>query len=302
MKKTLTILTMMLISFALPGMGQSFSNLWKQVEEAQEKDLPRTQLDVLGKIIQKATKEKAYGHLLKAELSSVSVQSSISPDSLMPAFQRLVDKEAKVRTSNPLLAAVYESALYQVLDNNYNLSQQFPGKESEYAKLSMRNPELLAKHKTAEFTPLFEDGYDSRWFDNDLLSVIGYAAHDYKTMHDYYVQTSNRNAACLTALEMAKQHSYGYRVATSEYVRELDSLINVYGDLKVAGELALARYKFMENAFDVSTEEQINYINYALNRWGSWPRMNILRNEQKRLTRAGYDVDFGTQVSLPDRE
>ena len=302
MKKTLTILTMMLISFALPGMGQSFSNLWKQVEEAQEKDLPRTQLDVLGKIIQKATKEKAYGHLLKAELSSVSVQSSISPDSLMPAFQRLVDKEAKVRTSNPLLAAVYESALYQVLDNNYNLSQQFPGKESEYAKLSMRNPELLAKHKTAEFTPLFEDGYDSRWFDNDLLSVIGYAAHDYKTMHEYYVQTSNRNAACLTALEMAKQHSYGYRVATSEYVRELDSLINVYGDLKVAGELALARYKFMENAFDVSTEEQINYINYALNRWGSWPRMNILRNEQKRLTRAGYDVDFGTQVSLPDRE
>ncbi len=303
MRKYSIIFAMLLISFAIPSFGQSFSNLWKQVDEAEEKDLPRTQLDVLQKIIQKATKEKAYGHLLKAELNSVSVQSSISPDSLMPAFRRLMDKEAKVRTSNPLLAAIYESALYQVLDNNYNLSQQYPGLEREYAKLSMSHPELLAKHKAAEFTPLFENGYDSRWFDDDLLSVIGYAAHDYAAMHDYYVKTPMRNAACLTALELLRQSgdSYGRRMATSNYVKQLDSLINDYGDLKVAGELALARYEFMKRASDVTVEDRINYINYALGRWGAWPRMNILRNEQKRLTRAGFDVDFGTQVSLPDR-
>ncbi len=303
MRKYSIIFAMLLISFAIPSFGQSFSSLWKQVDEAEEKDLPRTQLDVLQKIIQKATKEKAYGHLLKAELNSVSVQSSISPDSLMPAFRRLMDKEAKVRTSNPLLAAIYESALYQVLDNNYNLSQQYPGLEREYAKLSMSHPELLAKHKAAEFTPLFENGYDSRWFDDDLLSVIGYAAHDYAAMHDYYVKTPMRNAACLTALELLRQSgdSYGRRMATSNYVKQLDSLINDYGDLKVAGELALARYEFMKRASDVTVEDRINYINYALGRWGAWPRMNILRNEQKRLTRAGFDVDFGTQVSLPDR-
>ena len=96
MKKALTILAMLISFFSLPIMGQTFSSLWKQVEVAAEKDLPRTQLECLQKIITKATKEKAYGHLLKAEMGNVSVQSSISPDSLQPAFQRLVDKEAKV--------------------------------------------------------------------------------------------------------------------------------------------------------------------------------------------------------------
>ena len=302
MKKALTIFAMLISSFSLPIWGQSFSNLWKQVEDAAEKDLPRTQLEYLEKIINKATKEKAYGHLLKAELGNVSVLSSISPDSLQPAFQRMADKEAKVRLSNPVLAAVYQSALAQTLGNNYRLSNLYPGKESEYFKLSMSHPELLAKHKAAEFTPLFENGYDSRWFDDDLLSVIGYAARDYKTMHDYYVTTPQKTAACLTALEMIRSNKgYGYRMSTSEYVRQLDSLINEYGDLKVAGELAVARYQFMESAVDVTTEDQINYINYALNKWGSWPRMNILRNAQKQLTRSGFSVDFGLQVSLPDR-
>lgn len=302
MKKALTIFAMLISSFSLPLMGQSFSNLWKQVEEAAEKDLPRTQLEKLEKIITKATKEKAYGHLLKAELGSMSVRSSISPDSLQPAFQQLCDKEAKVRQSDPVLAAVYQSALGQTLGSNWHLNNQFPGKADEYLKLSMSHPELLAKHKAAEFTPLFENGYDSRWFDDDLLSVIGYAANDYQTLHDYYVNTPLKTAACLTALEVARfNRGYGYRMGTSDYVRQLDSLINEYGDLKVAGELAIARYQFMESAVDVTTEDKINYINYALNRWGSWPRMNILRNAQKSLTRAGFSVDFGSQVSLPER-
>ncbi len=302
MKKALTILAMLISFFSLPIMGQTFSSLWKQVEVAAEKDLPRTQLECLQKIITKATKEKAYGHLLKAEMGNVSVQSSISPDSLQPAFQRLVDKEAKVRTTNPVLAAVYQSVLAQTLRGNYRLSKLFPGRENDYFRLSMSHPEMLAKHKAAEFTPLFENGYDSRWFDDDLLSVIGYAARDYKTLHDYYVNTPLKTAACLTALEMIRSSKgYGHRMSTSEYVRQLDSLINVYGDLKVAGELGIARYQFMESAVDVNTEDRINYINYALNKWGAWPRMNILRNAQKELTRSGFNVDFGLQVSLPER-
>ena len=35
---------------------------------AEDKDLPQTEYKVLQKIVKKATNEKAYGHLLKAEL------------------------------------------------------------------------------------------------------------------------------------------------------------------------------------------------------------------------------------------
>ena len=48
--------------------GQTYSALWKKVEQAGEKDLPKTQYEVLQQIVKKATKEKAYGQLLKAEL------------------------------------------------------------------------------------------------------------------------------------------------------------------------------------------------------------------------------------------
>ena len=120
------------------------------------------------------------------------------------------------------------------------------------------------------------EGYDSRWFDNDLLSVIGYELNEYKVMHDYYVKTHLRTAACLTAMEMANEHRWwGAReVKQSDYIRQIDSLLTQYGDLKVAGELALSRYQFMERANDVTVEDRVNYINYALGKWGDWPRLN----------------------------
>ena len=46
--------------------GQSYSALWKKVQEAEEKDLPKTQYEVLQQIVKKANKEAQYGQLLTA--------------------------------------------------------------------------------------------------------------------------------------------------------------------------------------------------------------------------------------------
>ena len=51
--------------------GQSYDALWKQVEKASQNDLPQTEQQVLKKIISKAEKEKAYGHLLPRTRSEV---------------------------------------------------------------------------------------------------------------------------------------------------------------------------------------------------------------------------------------
>ena len=37
--------------------GQTYTALWKQAEEAEKKDLPRSQYDVLMKIVDKAQRE-----------------------------------------------------------------------------------------------------------------------------------------------------------------------------------------------------------------------------------------------------
>lgn len=60
----------LIILFVMPLMlfAQSFDQLWKQVEKAEQQDLPQTRQQLLQKITQKADREKAYGHLLKSEL------------------------------------------------------------------------------------------------------------------------------------------------------------------------------------------------------------------------------------------
>lgn len=78
MKKLLTLITLLfMVSFKL--FAQGYGDLWKQVKEAERKDLPRTQIDVLKKIVKKAKDEKSYGNLLAAELLTSSLYTQISP-------------------------------------------------------------------------------------------------------------------------------------------------------------------------------------------------------------------------------
>ena len=86
-KKCFTLLLVMMIPIFL--FGESYSSLWKKVEEANEKDLPQTEYELLQKIVAKAEKGKDYGQLLTAELQSAEVMAHITPDSLRPAMSRL---------------------------------------------------------------------------------------------------------------------------------------------------------------------------------------------------------------------
>jgi len=72
--------------------AQSYDDLWKRVDAAGSKDLPKTQIDLLTKIAKKAQREKAYGQLLAADLLASSLQTQISPDSMDVEVERLKAK------------------------------------------------------------------------------------------------------------------------------------------------------------------------------------------------------------------
>lgn len=301
MKRIVGILLLILFFMPMKLFSQTYSALWKQVEKQQKLDKPRSVMAELDIIRKKAEKEKAYGHLLKAELLYISTETSITPDSLKPSVDRLVAKEAKIRQKNPVLAAVYQTVLSRIYNRYSNLSPDNYKLSREYKELALQNPALLAATKATEYVPLLVEGYDSRWFDNDLLSVIGYELGEYKILHDYYVNTPLRSAACLTALQLANEHRWwGSReFRKSEYVQQLDSLLIEYRDLDVAGEIVVSRYEFMERASDVTVEDRVNYIRSAIDRWGDWPRMNQLRNDLKELTQPTFNVSFGKNVTRP---
>ena len=265
--------------------AQSLSNLWQQEKKAEKNDLPQSQIKVLRQIEEKATKEKAFGHILKAQVKEMQVLHRISPDSLGPAVKRLEAKEEVA--GDATLRAVYDAILATVYENFNQLTDKAKEKADYYKKKAMANPDALAQSKDESYEPIAVRGRNANIFNNDMLSVIGFAVEDYKTLYEYYNQTGNRRATCIAALKWVLKTGKGHesRELKKSYFRvQLDSLIHLFSDIDVAGEVAVERYNYMSSCEDVTVEDRIHYIHYALSRWGQWQRMGELRAEEKQLT------------------
>lgn len=291
------ILSLLIALFAtMQVAAQTYDNLWKQAEINAQKDQPKSEIAVMKKIIAKASVAKDYGQLLAAEIRQMTLWKEISADSLMPNVKRMEAEVLKV--NDPALKAVRYAVLGKVYcDMNEKKSQ-------EYFKKALEQPELLARHTSAEYVPLTLKGVDGSSFNNDLLHLIGFEADSkeaYLQLYTYYNKVGNRGAACLCAYKLIEKYRQDdvREVKKSKYLQTIDSLIQIYQDIPEAGELAVEHFRFMEGATDAKPQDKLNYINYALSRWGEWSRMNELRNAQKRLTEPMFRVKDMPQVLRP---
>ena len=291
------IITLLITVFAmLQATAQTYDNLWKQADIIAQKDQPKSEIGVMKKIISKATAAKDYGQLLAAEIRQAILWREISPDSLTPNVKRMETEALKAK--DPVLKAVR----YAVLGKVY---REVNGKKSEeFFKKALEQPELLARNASTGYVPLTLKGVDGSSFNNDLLHLIGFEADSkeaYLLMYTYYNKVENRGAACLCAYKLIEKYRQDdvREVRKSKYLNTIDSLIHVYQDIPEAGELAVEHFRFMEGATDAKPLDKLNYINYALSRWGGWSRMNELRNAQKRLTEPMFQVQDMPQVLRP---
>ena len=313
------ILSLLIALFAtMQVAAQTYDSLWKQAEINAQKDQPKSEIAVMKKIIAKASAAKDYGQLLAAEMRQAILWREISPDSLTPHVKRMEAEVQKVK--DPVLKAVRYAVLGKVYrDSPYgevdevaldpsddvsldqsassSLSQRDVNlkKSCEFFKKALEQPELLAKHTSTEYVPLTLKGVDGSSFNNDLLHLIGFEADSkeaYLQLYTYYNKVGNRGAACLCAYKLIEKYRQDdvREVKKSKYLQTIDSLIQVYQDIPEAGELAVEHFRFMEGATDAKPLDKLNYINYALSRWGGWSRMNELRNAQKRLTEPMFRV------------
>ena len=306
MKKILiTFIIMVMSPFSL--FAQSYDALWKQVDEASRKDLPKTQIAVLGKIILKAQKEKSYGNLLAAELYTSSLVTLISPDSANAQKQRLVKLVEEADKRDKVQSAIYNCALGKLLllsggfddvedvpsvlenmtDEETDPDDAFSTKSYKYYfDKAIANPELLAQHKAAEYKPLLELGKDDAIYDDDLLHVIGAETGRYDVMDKYYSSTGNRQAAFLSAYN---------RLAKDATVAQMDSLTALYGDLPICGKAAVKKYQL---AFSDRSEakDRIAYIDDALKRWGAFSEMELLRKKRNEMTVPSFSFELDSYV------
>lgn len=322
------ILSLLIALFAtMQVAAQTYDSLWKQAEINAQKDQPKSEIAVMKKIIAKASAAKDYGQLLAAETRQMTLWNEISPDSLTPNVKRMEAELQKVK--DPVLKAVRYAVLGKVYrDSPYgevdevaldpsddvsldqsassSLSQRDVNlkKSQEFFKKALEQPELLARHISTEYVPLTQKGVDGSSFNNDLLHLIGFEADSkeaYLQLYTYYNKVGNRGAACLCAYKLIEKYRQDdvREVKKSKYLQTIDSLIQVYQDIPEAGELAVEHFRFMEGATDAKPQDKLNYINYALSRWGGWSRMNELRNAQKRLTEPMFRVQDMPQVLRP---
>lgn len=312
------MITLLITVFAmLQATAQTYDNLWKQADIIAQKDQPKSEIGVMKKIISKASAAKDYGQLLAAEIRQMILWKEISADSLAPNVKRM-EAEA-LKATDPVLKAVRYAVLGKVYrDYPYGIEVEDASsyqnglevnskKSEEFFKKALEQPELLARNASTGYVPLTLKGVDGSSFNNDLLHLIGFEADSkeaYLLMYTYYNKVENRGAACLCAYKLIEKYRQDdvREVRKSKYLNTIDSLIHVYQNIPEAGELAVEHFRFMEGATDAKPLDKLNYINYALNRWGGWSRMNVLRNAQKRLTEPMFQVQDMPLVLRPSEK
>ena len=281
----------LLLGFPFFSHADSYDALWKKVETAQEKDLPRDAMEVLAKISAKASRERQYGHLMKAELVDLQVRTSVSPDSLAASVARIEENAGKTTGA---LKAVYAAVLGHIYQSRQSeLCENYEEIVRQWYSLALSDFDILAKEKTEGYDPLVEKGMDSDIFNHDLLHVIAIECDARDRLYDYYKAQGNRRAACVSA-------SWALKASGKERADSLDRLIAEYGDLVEAGSLATERYYLIGAGQELSkaelTRQRIEYIDMALARWSKWKGINQLKAARAQLTQPRFYAVFGKSI------
>ncbi len=308
MKKLFNLIILLVVAFPFMSKADNYKSLWKQAQMASEKDQPRTEIGILKKIANMAESRHDYGQLLAAESRTISLWGEISSDSLLLHVLEMEKKAMLAEKKDKVLASVYYAVIGKFYKDNYSFSKQNDSTADQYFIKALKYPELLALQKSVKYNPIIVKGRTGYLYNNDLLHVIGYESENYKLIHDYYVKVGNRRSACISAQDMLSNEyekaSWNEKDAKrSKILTAIDSCIQVYQDLPEAGELAIAHFDLIRTDEKVSAKEKIEYIDYALKKWGTWFRMNELRNARMQLINPIFEISIPYRTTiLPDRQ
>lgn len=295
MKRTLLILLLPLW-LAAGASGQSFSRLWKQVEEACRDDLPRTALGLTESIRRKALAENNDGELLRAMLTEHMLWDNISTDSAATMAGRM--ESALAAEQRPATKALWHSALGQLYAAHSAGDTARTRLAANHLLASLADPEALAAARITDYLPLFVKGEDSRrYFADDLLSVLVRTAAEelgsllratddwtdtvpslYEKTARFYQERGNRPAALLARIAALDATYRASDVSDVErHYADLLNLADEYADLpeNVETYIALTRLPSVPSIDEV---ELLAHARKAITRYGREKRTAVLRN------------------------
>ncbi len=196
MKQRYWLLVAFWMLAAIAAQAQTYEKLWKEVEQMEKKDLPKSALKIAEDIYRKAVKEKNAPEAIKAYWQAMQYRREVTPDSLYTDIEAL-ERWAQ-ETKEPLEAAVLNSMLGDIYggflsvyafnppvsimtdslpDDMKEWGQDVYARKSyEHFMRSLKEVDLLGKTSAEAFKPIVIKGDASRYFQHDMLHLLGMAA------------------------------------------------------------------------------------------------------------------------------
>ena len=169
MKKFVFIcITLLLATSSLHA--QSYKKLWSAYFDAEEKDLPKTALEYVQQICEKAEKEGNAAQLIKGSIARYKMADDIAPDSgavVKEQIMQLYNKEKR-----PVEHALWSHALADQFSSWKWRRYTRTNDNSIFAREALKDIEALANAKFTTYDILFTKGKDSKYFKNDLLHIF----------------------------------------------------------------------------------------------------------------------------------
>ena len=282
--------------------AQSYNRLWKQVEEQEKKDLPKSVIAEAQKIFEKAKAEKNAPQMMKAYLTLMAYRGEIAPDSIE------VDRNyLKEWAEDKATSVVDKAVLHSILAGLY-IEQDFE-KGNAYLLASLKDSLTLFEYPAGKLVPMVKVGTTSRlYFDDNLYDLLSRRAIDlwrehqwrtertkveeeiskiYQVLLDHYEKTSKRSAWLLTALD----------ADSGADEAKLRTWIKEYGDWDVCAEVYIRLAQRM--AHEDNPAERLEVVREGIRRYPNYNRVNVLKNMEKEILSPRVSVTIPS--AYPDK-
>lgn len=179
MNKMTTLIAAFGISMGAPA--QSYDKLWQEAKAHVDNDLPKSAIEVVNKIQQKAVAEGNDAQLLRVMLTQRMLGAELSADSVAPWLQRM--EAALAAETKPAMQALWHVALAKcyegtnygqvlVIDGNTLTHDALQQRAKTHYEASLTNLDALADARVNDYLPLFTKREGSACYHNDLLHVV----------------------------------------------------------------------------------------------------------------------------------
>lgn len=297
--------------------AQTYDELWKQVENARKKDLPQSVIKNVQAVYDKAQSEKNFSQMTKAFVTIMSSRYNISPDSFKVDVARLETMISECRNSADcaVLHAIAGDAYARVsnvsLGRDAETVEHYKTLAEKHFSEALANRQELMNVKTDYYEPLLDKGDDSRFFSNDMLSVIVAFVVDksgmefkkqielYTELAKLYGDNKNRNAQLLMSLNVLSARRM-LNVGDASYINEkqyashLKRLIEDFGDAETCADV----YAELLRLNSVSKPEKLSYLRDAKERFNDKKCLDFFSGFEKHLLAPRLSVQKNGDIQL----